>query len=42
MVEKFILWFDEIGVNDVPCVGGKSKDLTNKYQKTGASVLKNS
>jgi pyruvate,water dikinase len=27
MVEKFILWFDEIGMNDVPCVGGKSASL---------------
>ncbi|MGD2247167.1 MAG: phosphoenolpyruvate synthase [Candidatus Methanofastidiosia archaeon] len=27
MVEKFILWFDEIGMNDVPRVGGKSASL---------------
>lgn len=27
MVEKFILWFDEIGMDDVPRVGGKSASL---------------
>lgn len=27
MSKEFILWFDEIGMEDVPCVGGKSASL---------------
>ncbi|TSC95759.1 MAG: pyruvate, water dikinase [Parcubacteria group bacterium Athens1014_10] len=31
--EKFILWFDEIGIKDVPLVGGKNASLGEMYQK---------
>jgi pyruvate,water dikinase len=30
---KFILWFDEIGISDVPLVGGKNASLGEMYQK---------
>jgi len=30
--EKFILWFDEIGIEDVPLVGGKNASLGEMYQ----------
>lgn len=30
---RFILWFDEIGIKDVPLVGGKSASLGEMYQK---------
>jgi len=30
---KFILWFKEIGINDVPLVGGKNASLGEMYQK---------
>jgi pyruvate,water dikinase len=29
--KKFILWFDEIGINDVPLVGGKNASLGEMY-----------
>lgn len=29
---KFILWFDEIGIDDVPSVGGKNASLGEMYQ----------
>ncbi len=31
--EKFILWFKEIGLKDVPIVGGKNASLGEMYQK---------
>jgi len=31
--KKFILWFEEIGINDVPLVGGKNASLGEMYQK---------
>jgi len=31
--EKFILWFDEISITDVPLVGGKNASLGEMYQK---------
>lgn len=31
--EKFILWFNEIGIKDVPLVGGKNASLGEMYQK---------
>ena len=30
--EKLILWFDEIGIKDVPLVGGKNASLGEMYQ----------
>ncbi len=31
--KKFILWFNEIGIKDVPLVGGKNASLGEMYQK---------
>jgi len=31
--EKLILWFEEIGIEDVPLVGGKNASLGEMYQK---------
>jgi pyruvate,water dikinase len=31
--KKFILWFDELGIEDVPLVGGKNASLGEMYQK---------
>lgn len=31
--KKFILWFNEIGIEDVPLVGGKNASLGEMYQK---------
>ena len=31
--KKFILWFDEVGIGDVPLVGGKNASLGEMYQK---------
>ena len=36
--EKFVLWFDEIGIEDVPEVGGKSASLGEMYQRTKVPV----
>ncbi len=39
--EAFILWFDEIGIEDVPLVGGKNASLGEMYQhltEKGVSV----
>src|SRR3990167_10820690 len=30
--EKFVLWFDEIGIDDIPLVGGKNASLGEMYQ----------
>jgi pyruvate,water dikinase len=34
--KKFILWFDEIGIEDVPMVGGKNASLGEMYRKLHA------
>lgn len=31
--KKFILWFDELDINDIPLVGGKNASLGEMYQK---------
>ncbi|MFH1564514.1 MAG: phosphoenolpyruvate synthase [bacterium] len=31
--KKFILWFNEIGIKDIPLVGGKNASLGEMYQK---------
>jgi len=31
--ERFILWFDQIGIKDVPIVGGKNASLGEMYRK---------
>jgi len=36
--DKFVLWFDEIGIEDVPSVGGKSASLGEMTQRTGVPV----
>ena len=36
--DKFVLWFDEIGIEDVPAVGGKSASLGEMTQRTGVPV----
>jgi pyruvate,water dikinase len=36
--EKSVLWFDEIGIEDVPAVGGKSASLGEMTQRTGVPV----
>ena len=38
--KKFILWFSEIGINDVPLVGGKNASLGEMYQKLGSKGIK--
>ncbi|MHA1380021.1 MAG: phosphoenolpyruvate synthase [Candidatus Helarchaeota archaeon] len=36
--QKYILWFDETGIEDVPLVGGKNASLGEMIQKTGVPV----
>jgi len=36
--EKFVLWFDDIGIEDVPLVGGKSASLGEMTRRTGVPV----
>ncbi len=36
--ERFVLWFDETGIEDVPLVGGKNASLGEMIQKTGVPV----
>ena len=31
--KKFILWFDEVGIDDIPLVGGKNASLGEMYRK---------
>lgn len=38
--KKFILWFNEIGIEDVPLVGGKSASLGEMYQKLHSQGIK--
>lgn len=35
---KFVLWFEEIGIEDVPIVGGKSASLGEMIRKVGVPV----
>ncbi|NHI93185.1 MAG: phosphoenolpyruvate synthase [Candidatus Lokiarchaeota archaeon] len=36
--DKFILWFDECSIEDVPLVGGKNASLGEMIQKTGVPI----
>ncbi|MBW1818349.1 MAG: phosphoenolpyruvate synthase, partial [Deltaproteobacteria bacterium] len=38
--KKFILWFNEIGIGDVPLVGGKNASLGEMYQKLHGKGIK--
>ncbi|HDZ24629.1 MAG TPA: phosphoenolpyruvate synthase, partial [Desulfobacteraceae bacterium] len=38
--KKFILWFNEIGIDDVPLVGGKNASLGEMYQKLHKAGIK--
>lgn len=38
--KKFILWFNEIGIEDVPLVGGKNASLGEMYQKLHGQGIK--
>ncbi|MBW1734685.1 MAG: phosphoenolpyruvate synthase [Deltaproteobacteria bacterium] len=38
--KKFILWFNEIGIDDVPLVGGKNASLGEMYQKLVGKGIK--
>jgi pyruvate,water dikinase len=37
--DKLILWFDEIGIEDVPLVGGKNASLGEMYQKLSSKGI---
>jgi pyruvate,water dikinase len=38
--KKFVLWFNEIGIGDVPLVGGKNASLGEMYQKLDSRGIK--
>lgn len=38
--KQFILWFAEVGIDDVPLVGGKNASLGEMYQKLGGKGIK--
>lgn len=38
--KKFIMWFDEIGIEDIPYVGGKNASLGEMYQYLGKKGVK--
>lgn len=38
--KKFILWFGEVGIDDVPLVGGKNASLGEMYQKLVSKGIK--
>jgi pyruvate,water dikinase len=38
--KKFILWFNEIGINDVPLVGGKNASLGEMFQQLQGAGIK--
>ncbi len=38
--EKFILWFDELGIEDVPLVGGKNASLGEMYRQLSSKGVK--
>ncbi len=37
---KFILWFDQIRIEDIPLVGGKNASLGEMYQELTAGGVK--
>jgi len=37
---KYILWFEEIGIEDIPLVGGKNASLGEMYRELGAEGVK--
>ena len=37
---RFVLWFDEIGIGDVPSVGGKNASLGEMYQELSGKGIK--
>ncbi|MGQ9478985.1 MAG: PEP/pyruvate-binding domain-containing protein, partial [Thermoproteota archaeon] len=37
-LERYVLWFNEIGVEDVPIVGGKSASLGEMLRRTGVPI----
>ncbi|MEE9420745.1 MAG: PEP/pyruvate-binding domain-containing protein, partial [Desulfatiglandaceae bacterium] len=37
---KYILWFNEIGIEDVPLVGGKNASLGEMYQNLESKGIK--
>ena len=38
--EKFVLWFEEVGISDVPLVGGKNASLGEMIQNLEAKGVK--
>ena len=38
--KKFVLWFNEIGIGDVPLVGGKNASLGEMYQKLNTKGIR--
>lgn len=36
--KSFILWFDEIGIEDIPLVGGKNASLGEMYKNTNINI----
>ena len=38
--KEFILWFGEVGIEDVPLVGGKNASLGEMYQKLVSKGIK--
>ena len=38
--QEFILWFDQLGIEDVPLVGGKNASLGEMYRTLGAKGVK--
>ncbi|PIV45888.1 phosphoenolpyruvate synthase, partial [bacterium (Candidatus Moisslbacteria) CG02_land_8_20_14_3_00_36_53] len=39
-MSKFILWFKELTIKDVPLVGGKNASLGEMYQKLGKEGIR--
>ena len=37
---RFALWFDEIGIEDVPSVGGKNASLGEMYRELSGKGIK--
>ncbi len=38
--KQFIMWFDEVGIEDIPYVGGKNASLGEMYQNLGKKGVK--
>ncbi len=38
--KRFIMWFEEIGIEDIPYVGGKNASLGEMYQNLGKKAVK--